>query len=81
MPNYISRIEMMVALTSKPHVKISHQFFTADEYIYLGDDGKVYDENDYLFEDWTSHAHCGLRMRAGGNWEHGWYIIQPAVRF
>ncbi|MBQ8806496.1 MAG: hypothetical protein IJZ68_08585 [Bacteroidaceae bacterium] len=79
MPEYLSRVEMMVALTSKPHVKISHRFFTKDEYIYLGDDGKVYDENGYLFDDWDSPANCGLRMRTGGNWESGWYIKNPAA--
>ena len=32
------------------------------------------DENDYLFEDWEHPANCGLRMRQGGNWEHGWFL-------
>lgn len=74
MPNYISRAEMIAALTSKPHVKVSHRLFTQNEYLYMGVDGKVYDENDYLFEDWEHPANCGLRMRQGGNWEHGWFL-------
>lgn len=74
MPEYISRVEMIAALTSRPNVKVSHRLFTPDEYLYLGVDGNVYDENDYLFDDWTTPAICGLRMRTGGSWETGWYI-------
>ncbi len=76
MPEYISRIDMMAALTSRPGTKISHHLFSPEEYIYLANDGRVYDENDYLFDDWDSHAYCGLRMRSGGAWETGWYIKQ-----
>lgn len=74
MREYISRIEMMVILTSKPGAKISHKSFSDEEYIYLGNDGNVYDENGYLFDDWNSHTQCGLRMRAGNCWETGWYV-------
>lgn len=75
MPEYISRVHMIAALTSQPGAKISHQYFAPGEYIYLGDDGNVYDENGYLFEDWSSFSACGLRMRQGSNWETGWYIL------
>ena len=74
MPEYISRAEMLAALTSRPNVKISHRLFAPDEYLYLGVDGNVYDENDYLFDDFETPAICGLRMRTGDTWEHGWYI-------
>lgn len=72
---YISRTEMIAALISRPGIKISHQSFTSEEYLYLGADRKVYDENDYLFEDWEHPAACGLRTRQGGAWETGWYIL------
>lgn len=75
MPEYISRIDMIAVLTSNPGAKISHRYFSKNEYIYLGNDGNVYDENGYLFEDWKSRQNCGVRMRNGGNWEHGWYIL------
>lgn len=75
MPEYISRVEMMAALTSRPGTKIAHKLFTSDEYLYMGVDGKIYDENNYLFDDWEHPAICGLRMRQGGNWETGWYIL------
>lgn len=75
MPEYMSRVEMMAALTSKPGAKISHQYFAPGEYIYLGEDSNVYDENGYLFEDWTSRRNCGVRMRNGNGWEHGWYLL------
>ena len=41
------------------------------------DDGNVYDENGYLFEDWYSigpGGHSGIRDRVGDWWETGWYI-------
>ena len=79
MPEYISRIEMIAALTSRPGTRISLRYFSEEEYLYLGNDGKVYDENGYLFEDWYTDAHDGIRMRNGGAWEDGWYILQPAA--
>ena len=34
----------------------------------------IYDENDYLFEDWYSDGSIGMRMRTGGSWEDGWSV-------
>ena len=61
-------------LKNKPKQKITHRLFDSNEYIY-GKNGKVYDENGYLFEDWVSEGigkHDGVRMRVGDSWEDGW---------
>lgn len=63
-------------LENKLNQKITHRLFGSNEYIY-GKNGKVYDENNYLFEDWTSEGvgkHDGVRMRVDGPWEAGWSI-------
>ena len=63
-------------LKNNPNQKITHRLFDSDEYVY-GKNGKVYDENGYLFEDWVSEGigkHDGMRMRVGGSWEDGWDI-------
>lgn len=39
------------------------------------EDGKLYDENGYLFEDWYSDGvdrHDGIRSRNGISWQAGW---------
>lgn len=62
-------------------VKITHELFGNDEFIYQKDNGCVYDENGYLFEDWYSSGlgrHDGIRMRKGGNWEDGWKEIESS---
>ena len=72
----MTRDEMIIFIKEHPNVKITHWLFDEDEYIYSKDDGKVYDENNYLFEDWLSYgpgAHNGIRMRYGDNWYDGWY--------
>lgn len=75
MPNYLTRTEMMAMLTSRPNIKVSHRLFDDNEYLYMGPDGKVYDENGYLFEDWDTPIHNGVRMRDGGVWDKDWFIL------
>lgn len=69
-----SRDWAITILNHHPNVKITHRLFSTDEYIY-GRNGKVYDENDYLFEDWISEGlgrHDGMRMRVDELWNDGW---------
>ena len=71
----MDKLKMINTLKSNPGVKITHILFDKSEYIYMGNDGNVYDENGYLFEDWTSIGRCdGIRCRTGGYWENGWSI-------
>ena len=70
---YMTREEMMDFIRKNPNKKISHVSFGNDEYILYKEDGKVYDENNYIFEDFTTSRHNGLRFRVGGLWESGWY--------
>lgn len=74
----MDRSTMIVFIQENPNVKIRHPLFSNDEYIYQKEDGKVYDENEYLFEDWYSEEkgqHNGIRMRTGVNWDDGWEVI------
>lgn len=60
-----------------PQIKITHQYFSPDEYIYMID-GEIYDENDYrmkcngpngqIITFWTD--------RTGPEWEEGWSIYK-----
>ena len=75
----MSRDEMIEFIRKNPFVHIIHFLFDKDEYIYSSEDGLVYDEQGYLFEDWDSvtnmcSGHNGIRMRSGKQWENGWSI-------
>ena len=75
----MTRTEMIAFIKENPYVHITHNLFSADEYIYADIDGLVWDENGYLFENWDSvtdvwSGNNGIRMRTGGKWEDGWYI-------
>lgn len=73
----LTRDEAVEILRTKPNIKISHTLFEDDEYLYMKN-GQVFDENGYLFEDWHSPAHNGVRMRVGGMWDTGWSIKENA---
>ena len=71
----MTREDMIIFIKENPNVKITHFLFSSYEYIYLKEDGKVYDESGYLFEDWRSNIISnGLRSRKGGNWDDGWEV-------
>lgn len=71
----MTRSEMIEFLKENPNVKVAHPLFGKEECIYSSVNGKVYDENAYLFEDWISNWHNGLRMRVGDEWEDGWFLF------
>lgn len=75
----MTRNEMIEFIKNNPNVRITHDLFDADEYIYSDIYGLVWSENGYLFEDWDSFTDMwsgvnGIRMRIGGKWEDGWRI-------
>ena len=75
----MTRSEMIAFIKTNPYVKITHKLFGSDEYIYSKEDGNVYDENGYLFENWDSETNMwsgwnGIRMRQGDRWEDDWGI-------
>lgn len=75
----MDRNMMIKLMEENPGAKITHELFGTGEFIYQKDNGYVYDENGYLFEDWYSSGfgrHDGIRMRKGGNWEDGWEIAE-----
>ena len=69
--NGATRSEMIEFIKANPDVKITHILFDKSEYIYSKEDGNIYDENGYLFEDWYGNRD-GIRMRNGGKWDTGW---------
>lgn len=71
---YMTRDQMMDFIMKNPNKKISHRLFGHDEFIISKGDGRIYDENNYLFEDFRTHRANGLRLRVGGLWDSGWYI-------
>lgn len=76
----MTRTEMIGFIRENPNVKITHTLFSKDEYIYSKEDGKVYEEHNYLFEDFVSERSNGLRMRSGGLWEHGWSLYEEVKK-
>lgn len=75
----MTRNEMVEFIKNNPHVKITHTYFSSEEYIYSDSSGKVYTEEGYLFEDWHSNeylGHNGIRMRKGEGWENGWSLYK-----
>lgn len=73
----MSKDEMIAFIKRNPNVKITHKMFADFEYIVQRRDGRVYDENGDLFEDWYSKrgtGHDGIRIRMGRCWEIGWGI-------
>lgn len=73
----MTRDEMIAFIRTTPGVPVVHRYFSEGEYIVLRDDGNVYDENGYLFEDWYSigpGGHSGIRDRVGDWWEAGWFL-------
>ena len=77
LPKVFSR-DIAKSLLLEGNVKITHYLFSSDEFLY-GKNGMVYDENNYLFDDWVSvgvGAHNGFRMRSGQSWEDGWSLYK-----
>lgn len=74
----MTKYELINILHSQPGIKITHHLFEPDEYIFSKEDGNVYDENGFLFEDWTGPYHDGIRLRTGVTWDTGWTIWREA---
>lgn len=79
----MTRDEMIAFIKSNPGVKITHRFFSSNEYIYSKNNRDVYDELGYLFEDWYSpNSHNGIRIRNGHEniqWETGWSVYSEST--
>ena len=74
----MTRDQMIALIQNNHNVHITHTLFSDNEYIFSAENGNVYDENGYLFEDWYSPNNVtgwnGIRERTGGRWEDGWSI-------
>lgn len=77
----MTRDEMIAFISEHPNVKITHPLFGSEEYLIGKEDGNVYDEKGYLFEDWHSDRNNGLRMRKGDIWEKGWMVKDRVQRY
>ena len=76
MTTYMTYDQMVQFIEDNPTVKVTHEMFAPYEYIYADKYGKVYTEEDYLFENWNplDNQHIGLRIRKEGLWQTGWYL-------
>ena len=70
----LTREEAIAILRTNPTAKVSHVLFSEDEFLIGNGGGTVFDENDYVFEDWTSSNHNGIRMRNDSYFKTGWYL-------
>lgn len=71
--NNMTRDEAISFMKENPGAKVTHATFAEYEYLYADESGFIYDENDYLFEDWLAGSYrSGLRARVGSSWEAGW---------
>lgn len=71
----MTRNEMIDFIKKNHNVKVKHEHFSPEEYIYSKPSGEVYTEEGYLFEDWYG-CHNGIRMRKGDSWETGWSLYK-----
>lgn len=70
----ITRSEAVALMQSDSNIKVTHDYFSPEEYLYMKN-GKIYTEEDYLFEDFEPLSHNnGMRLRDGENWATGWSI-------
>lgn len=68
--------EMVDFIRENPGVAVTHRLFDDHEFIFMAENGNVYDEQGYLFEDWdwSSHARNGIRIREHGPWKTDWSV-------
>lgn len=73
----MTKTELFIELHKRPNVKFVHRLFSSDEYLINKEDGCIYDENGYLFEnfDLDDDTHNGMRIRRDSVWDDGWTII------
>lgn len=72
----MTRSEVIRLMEKCPYCKVTHRLFSPNEYLYAKENGDVYTEEGYLFEDWgKTHSHDGMRMRVGDEWMDGWECI------
>ena len=76
----MTRDEMIKFIIENPYVHISHTLFDPHEFIYSGNDGIIYDESGYVFENWESVSNKwagvnGIRLRDDAVWQNGWYVV------
>ena len=70
----MNRETMIEFIKENTYIKITHPLFSNNEYIFQKEDGKIYDENGNIFEDWGSDICNGIRLRCGGLWEDNWHV-------
>lgn len=70
----MTKLEALDYMRKNPYAKVAHRLFDKNEYLYMKPDGKIYTEEDYLFEDFYSlYRADGMRIRTSKEWRDGWY--------
>lgn len=76
----MSRDDLLEELFTLDRIKFKHELFDEDEYLIKPfETSIIYDENDYLFENWYDDYHDGIIRRSGGYWEDGWSIVEREI--
>ena len=74
MCNTMTKLEALDYMRKNPYAKVAHRLFDENEYLYMKPDGKIYTEEDYIFEDFhSSYRFDGMRIRTSKEWRDGWY--------
>lgn len=76
MKKYMTYSEMIEFVRCHPFVAVSHFLFDDVEYLFLNDDGNVYDEEGCLFESWSwsPDIWCGKNIKDVSIWASGWFV-------
>lgn len=69
----MTKLEALEAM--KEGKKVSHIYFTSDEYLYIDKEGIMRDESGCNWSHY-SNDYNPWNDRSGGNWEKDWYIYE-----
>lgn len=50
----------------KQGFKVSNQYFTSDEFLYMNENGVIMSEDGYNFNDWFFNIHWGEEWKLDG---------------
>ena len=73
----MSKLNILVYMYEHPSVRVSHDLFDTNEYIYYDKECDcIKDEYGNIFESWEEgrNIYNGFYVRTGSRWEYGWHL-------
>lgn len=73
----MSKLNILVYMYEHPNVRISHDLFDDNEYIYYDKECDcIKDEYNNIFESWEEgrNIYNGFYARTGSRWDYGWHL-------